>query len=238
MLFPAPPSSYDESYPNVALRTPDGQGVSGLFLENPDASLTLLLSHGNGEDIGRLKETLEEFRDLGFSVLAYDYPGYGLSQGSPSEQGCFQSAEASYRYLVDDLGISPDSIVLYGRSLGGGPSLELATKYSVGGIVLESTFVSAFRVLTRITFFPFDQFRNLDKIPEINCPSLIIHGERDEVIPFWHGQQLHDAAPEPKTFLPLSQASHNDVRSVGGQAYLDAIKAFASSLPASKKEKP
>lgn len=238
MMFPAPSSSYDDSYPTVTLRTADGLAVAGLFLENPSAELTLLFSHGNGEDIGWAKESLEELRDLGFSVFAYDYPGYGLSQGSPSEDRCYQSAEAAYRYLIDDLGIDPETIVLHGRSLGGGPSLELASKYPVGGVILESAFVSAFRVLTRISFFPFDQFRNLDKIPNINCPSLIIHGERDEVIPFWHGQQLHEAAPGPKTFVPLPQASHNDVRSAGGNTYLDAIKAFAASLSASKKKNP
>ena len=103
---------------------------------------------------------------------------------------------------------------------------------------MESTFVTAFRVLTRITFFPFDQFRNLDKISKINCPSLIIHGERDEVVPFWHGQRLHEAAPEPKTFLPLPEASHNDVRSVGGITYSNAIRSFADSLSTAKENAP
>ncbi len=238
MMFPAPAASYDESFPTVTLRTADGLAVSGLFLDNPSAELTLLFSHGNGEDIGWAKEFLDELRDLGFSVFAYDYPGYGLSQGSPSEDGCYQSAEAAYRYLVNDRGIDPSAIVLHGRSLGGGPSLDLASKYPVGGVILESAFVSAFRVITKIKFFPFDQFRNLDKITGINCPSLIIHGERDEVIPFWHGQRLHEAAPEPKVFLPFPEASHNDVRSIGGTTYFEAIRSFADSLSTSSKEVP
>ncbi|MFP6854629.1 MAG: alpha/beta hydrolase [Opitutales bacterium] len=238
MLFPAPASSYDDAYPTVTLKTADGLEVAGYYIENPLASLTLLFSHGNGEDIGRMQEYLEELRDLGFSVFAYDYPGYGLSQGTPTENGCYHAADAAYDYLVNERGVDPNAIVLYGRSLGGGPSMELASRHPVAGIILESAFVSAFRVLTRVTFFPFDQFRNLEKMSMIDCPSLIIHGERDEVIPFWHGRVLHEAAPNPKTFLPLPRASHNDVRSVGGQAYLDAIKAFGSSLPASKKEKP
>ncbi|MFP6900499.1 MAG: alpha/beta hydrolase [Opitutales bacterium] len=238
MMFPAPSSSYDESFPTVTLRTPDDLAVSGIFLENPSAELTLLFSHGNGEDIGWAKEFLEELRDLGFSVFAYDYPGYGLSEGSPSEDGCYQSAEAAYRYLIDDRGIDPATIVLHGRSLGSGPSLELASKYPVGGVILESPFVSAFRVLTRIPLFPFDQFNNLEKIQKISCPSLIIHGERDEVVAFWHGQRLHEVAPEPKVFLPLAEASHNDVYSVGGTTYLNAILSFANSLTTPKEEAP
>ena len=238
MMFPAPASSYDKSYPTVTLLTADGLAVAGLFLENPSARLTLLFSHGNGEDIGYANEFLEELRDMGFSVFAYDYPGYGLSEGSPTEAGCYHSAEAAYSYLVKDRGIDPSTILLHGRSLGAGPSLELASKHPVGGVIMESAFVTAFRVLTRITFFPFDQFRNLDKIPKINCPSLIIHGERDEVVPFWHGQRLHEAAPEPKTFLPLPEASHNDVRSVGDAAYFNAIRSFADSLTTAKENAP
>ena len=238
MMFPAPPASYDKTFPTVTLRTVDGLAVSGLFLDNPTAERTLLFSHGNGEDIGWAKEFLEELRDLGFSVFAYDYPGYGLSEGAPSEDGCYQAAEAAYRYLVDERGIDPSTLVLYGRSLGGGPSLELAVRQPVAGIILESSFVSAFRVMTRIQIFPFDRFRNLDKIPTINCPSLIIHGERDEVVPFWHGQRLHEAAAEPKTFLPLPNTSHNDVSLVGGAAYFEAIRSFADSLAPEKEESP
>ena len=226
MMFPSPAASYDESLPTVTLRTADGLAVSGLFLENSSASLTLLFSHGNGEDIGHAKEYLEELRDLGLSVFAYDYLGYGLSEGSPSEEGCYQSAEAAYAHLVNDRGIDPATIILHGRSLGGGLSLELASKYPVGGVILESAFVSAFRVITKIKFFPFDQFNNLEKIPNINCPSLIIHGEHDEVVAFWHGQRLHEAAPEPKTFLPLAAA------------YFEAIRTFADSLDSPERKTP
>ena len=238
MMFPAPSSSYDESYPTVTLRTTEGLAVSCHFLENPAAELTILFSHGNGEDIGWAKEFLEELSVLGFSVFAYDYPGYGLSEVSPTEQGCYQSAEAAYRYLIDERGIEPATIVLHGRSLGSGPSLELASKYPVGGVILESPFVSAFRVLTNIPLFPFDRFNNLEKIQRIKCPSLIIHGERDEVVAFWHGKRLHEVAPEPKTFLPFPEASHNDLHAVGGVTYLHAIQAFANSLISSKEQAP
>ncbi len=238
MIFPAPASSYDDSYPTVTLRTKDGLAVAGVFMENSEAQFTLLFSHGNGEDIGYAQEFLEELRNLGFNVFAYDYPGYGLSEGTPSEESCHEAILAAYHYLVEERNIDPVTIVAHGRSLGGAPSVELASKHPVGGVILESSFVSAFRVMTKVTFFPFDRFRNLEKIPKINCPSLIIHGERDEVVPFWHGQRLHQVAPEPKTFLPLPDASHNDVRSVGGTTYFNAIRSFADSLPASKEKSP
>jgi len=131
---------------------------------------------------------------------------------------------------VNKVGIPSESIVLHGRSLGSAPSCKLASEYKVGGLILESPFVSAFRVMTHVTLLPWDKFSNIDNAEKVSCSSLVIHGEMDEVVPFWHGQRIFDALPEPKTFHRIPKASHNDMAHMGGEAYWEAIKDFCQTI--------
>ena len=128
--------------------------------------------------------------------------------------------------------VPPSRIIIYGRSVGGGPSVDLARRKPVAGLVLESTFVSAFRVVTHISLYPFDKFPNLNKIKQVNCPLLIIHGTDDEVIPFWHGQELFAVAEQPKRFLQVEGARHNDVLWVAGEQYAEVLHEFVSLISA------
>ena len=114
---------------------------------------------------------LDEVADKGFEIIAYDYPGYGVSGGEPGEEGCYEAIEAVYRHMTGELSIDPSNVVLWGRSLGTGPSCHLAATSRVAGILLETPFLSAFRTLTEIPVLPWDRFRNLEKIPDIHCPS-------------------------------------------------------------------
>ena len=100
----------------------------------------------------------------------------------------------------------------------------------VGGLVLESPFLTAFRVLTRIPLFPFDRFRNVDKIGRVRCPVLVMHGEADEIVPLWHGRQLFERAPGPKMFLAVPGAHHNDFLWVAGARYVTALRDFEALL--------
>ena len=186
----------------------------------------ILYSHGNGEDLGHLMAFLEETSEKGFEIIAYDYPGYGLSEGKPSESGCYEAIDATYRHLIDELKIDPSRIILWGRSLGSGPSCYLASRSEVGGLILETPFLSAFRTVTEIPVLPWDRFRNMERLDDIHCPSLVIHGEMDEVVPFRHGKKLYRGLPEPKTFLEIGNASHNDFREIGGSKYESAIRDF------------
>jgi abhydrolase domain-containing protein 17 len=234
MIFLPPSASYSAArLPVVMVPTIDGASIATLYLPNPRASLTLLYSHGNAEDLGQLAPWLEEYRRAGFAVLAFDYRGYGASTGGPpSADGATRDMEAVHRHAVRTLGIPPSRIVLYGRSVGSGPATELAARLPVGGLVIESGFVSAFRVLTRVTLLPFDRFHNLRHIREVRSPVLVIHGQEDEVIPFSHGQRLFDAANEPKLALWIEGAHHNDVPLVGGERYWSAIRQFAARVDA------
>ncbi|MFS8924385.1 alpha/beta hydrolase [Synechococcus sp. B60.1] len=229
LIFLPRPASYQDGEAILKLTTADGLQISAVYLPNPAATYTLLYSHGNAEDLGDILPRLRKLQQGGFSVLAYDYRGYGTSEGIPSEAGAYKDIEAAYAYLRDQ-GIPPGRILLYGRSVGGGPSVYLAAQKPVGGLILESTFVTAFRVLTRIPLLPFDRFDNLSRIAQINCPLLILHGTQDRLIPFWHAEALYQAARDPKRLVPIEGADHNNLLQVAGERYLPILHQFVTEL--------
>ena len=228
LLFPIGPREY--SVPGLLELPVEGGKVAAIYLRNPDARLTLLHSHGNGEDLGSILPLLREYNRRGFSVLAYDYPGYGRSTGRASEAGAYAAIDACYRYLKTDQGLTPGAIVLYGRSLGSGPTLDLASRERVGGVILENAFVSAFRVMTRIRLLPWDKFGNERKIGRVDSPILVIQAEQDEVVGYWHGPRLFDAASEPKDFWSVAGAGHNDLLAVAGEEYWRRLQSFSDSV--------
>jgi fermentation-respiration switch protein FrsA (DUF1100 family) len=225
MIF-LPPPSYGEKEDLLLLPTAAGTTVAAYYLACPAASYTILLSHGNAEDLSTVRMELADYCRQGFSVLAYDYSGYGRSTGRPSEEAVYGDITAVYGFLVEKMGIRPERIILLGRSLGAGPSVELATKRPVGGLILESAFVSAFRVLTGLPLLPFDKFNNLAKIDKVSCPVLVIHGEKDSIVPFWHGERLFQKAKVPKMHYWVAGADHNDLRVVAGPGYWQALEGF------------
>jgi fermentation-respiration switch protein FrsA (DUF1100 family) len=228
-IFLPPAPSYSD-LPGLVIIPVDNHQLAVLHQPNPSADYTLLYSHGNAEDLGLIRPVLDVLFSAGVSIVSYDYSGYGLSTGRPSEQQSYRDITAVYRYMVEDLGIPSDRILVHGRSVGGGPSLYLATQAPSAGLILESTFTSAFRVLLPIPIFPFDKFPNRDRIGQITMPVLIIHGEADTTIPIHHGRSLYAAAPDPKRSLWIPNADHNDLVWVGGADYVDAVGSFAASL--------
>lgn len=233
MIFYPPRASYSaRTLPVTLVPTDDGVWVAVLHLPNPGSRFTLLYSHGNAEDLGQLAPLLRELHAAGFAVLAYDYRGYGASTGGPpTAGGAYRDVAAVYRYATGELGIPPSRIVLYGRSVGSGPAVDLAAREPVGGLVIESGFTSAFRVMTRVPLLPFDRFPNLRNVRRVHCPVLVMHGTGDEVIPFRHGRQLYAAAREPKRALWVRGAHHNDLAWVAGEAYWRALEEFRALLP-------
>jgi abhydrolase domain-containing protein 17 len=230
MIFLPPKSTYTARDLPVRLIGSDANRRTALlYLETPGSPYTLLFSHGNGEDLGHLRTYLEELQSYGFSVLAYDYQGYGLSSGGPpGERAAYRDIETVYEHATRELGIAPDRLLVHGRSVGTGPSLHLATTRPVGGVIIESGFTSAFRVMTRIPLLPFDKFHNLRRIRGLSVPVLVIHGTRDGVIPFYMGRSLFDAAPQPKQNLWVDGAGHNDLAWVAGPRYAHALRGFAA----------
>lgn len=230
LIFLPPASSYRlGDLPLAHVTTEDGAGLAVLHLPHPGARVTVIHSHGNAEDLGHLVRLLEMLRDsAGVSVLAYDYRGYGLSAGGPvTAVTATRDLEAVYRHATREMGIAPGRIVLHGRSVGTGPTLELAAREPVGGVIVESGFVSAFRVMTRVPLLPFDRFPNLRHVRRVEAPVLVIHGTEDEVIPFSHGRRLHEAARGTTRRLWVEGAGHNDLVQVAGGEYWAAVRDFA-----------
>ncbi|MCF7847399.1 MAG: alpha/beta hydrolase [Kiritimatiellales bacterium] len=226
MIFQPQSASYTDGDRILKLTASDGEKISAVFLENPQARYTILHSHGNAEDIGTAMPSMQDFQRLGFSVLIYDYRGYGTSEGKPSEKKSYRDIEAAYNWLVNEKKIKPNKIILHGRSVGAGPSTWLATRNEVGGVILESAFTSAFRVKTHWKILPIDKFNNLGNIKKVNCPVLVMHGTSDRIIPFWHGQKLYKAAPDPKQSLWVDGAGHNNFVMTAGTQYRSAIVKF------------
>ena len=234
MIFLPPAVGYEHA-PNqdktaVLLTTTDGDNIAARYLHNPDSRYTILFSHGNASDLGSIFPNLELLRDAGYSVFAYDYPGYGHSPGKPTEAGTYRAIEAAYTYLTTEQNISPEHIVAYGQSVGGGPSAFLAANKPLGGLILQSTFATVFQVVVPFRILPFEKFPTVKRIDRINCPLLLIHGTQDRTIPFSHSEELLAAAAEPKQLVPIVGADHNDILWVDGATYLESIQSFMSGL--------
>jgi abhydrolase domain-containing protein 17 len=231
LIFQPQPASYEIASDLLMIPVGGGDSVAARWLPNPSARFAVLYSHGNAEDIGDLDPFLRRLRDSGFSVLAYDYRGYGRSSArAPTERRAYQDHEAAYRYLTGPLGVAPGRVIIHGRSLGGGVARELAARCPAAGLVLESTFTSTFRVVAP-PLFPFDRFSTLRRLPRVRMPILVIHGSADRVVPMSHGRLLHAAAGAGARSLWVEGASHDDLPYVAGDGYFRALGDFARSLP-------
>jgi len=231
MLFPRPPVKYELGPDYLQLTAPDGVKLAARYWPNPAAKYTVLYLHGNYEELGSLGEYIPAFVQAGgYSVFAFDYRGYGRSEGSPSEANLYADTRLAYDYLRTKLGIPADRIVVFGYSLGGGPAVELALHQPVAGLVLQGAFVSAYRVMTRVPVFPWDKFENLAKAPRLTCPVMVIHGSTDDTVPFWHGLKIYAAVRTRKAHLFVVGGPHGGLADYTGPHYWEELKKFTDSL--------
>jgi len=230
LIFRPPHSSYNKLTNGVMLKTKDGHDLYGVYLENKSSQYTILYFHGNAEDLGQIMPLLDEYKNQGFSIFSYDYRGFGKSTGRPKEQKLYEDLDIIYNYLISDLNIEPKNIIIHGRSVGGGLATEIASRYNFGGLILESSFTSAFRVLTRIRIYPFDKYQNINKIKKIKSPVLFIHGLKDKVISSWHGKKLYKMANLPKYYYWVEDAGHNDLIWKDENKYWNTIINFAQDI--------
>ena len=187
----------------------------------------IIRCHGNAEDALSTLDMLELLAEGGYTVASVDYPGYGLSDGSPDEAGCYRNVHRLYDWLVETRGFKPEDIIVDGFSIGTGPATELAATCPCGGLILEAPFLSAPRVVTRVRLLPVDPFPNLKRIGDVKCRVLMIHGTGDRVIPYSQGQELFKLANEPKRFVSVEDGDHNTlVDDMGFDNYYELIKEF------------
>ncbi|XP_050375813.1 uncharacterized protein LOC126793359 isoform X2 [Argentina anserina] len=175
--FPLPHAD-DNSFDVLLIDNKRGSKIVAFYLSNPYARLTLLYSHGNAADLGQLYDLFVQLKvALRVNLIGYDYSGYGASTGKPSEENTYADIEAVYECLQTEYGVSQEDLILYGQSVGSGPTLHLASKLPrLRGVVLHSAILSGLRVVCHVKFtFCFDIYKNINKIQNVKCPVLVIH---------------------------------------------------------------
>ncbi len=176
---------------------------------------------------------LNNFYRHGYSIIIYDYSGYGLSEGKASEAQVYNDVAAVYTYLIKHEKLKPEQILSYGHSLGTAVATDLAFKNPVAGLILESPFTTAFRVKTAYPLLPFDKFSSINKI---DTPVFITHSKDDPIVPFWHGKELFDKARQPKKALWLNHDGHSKI--THNPSFWIQLDSFINSyLPIQKSEK-
>ncbi len=216
----------------------DGTRLHGWLLEVPHSPATVLLCHGNAGNIIHRLALLGALHRRGLSVGIFDYRGYGQSRGRPSERGLYLDAQAAYDDLVTMRRIDPKRLVLWGTSLGAAVAGDLATQRRVAGLILETPLPSV-RALVRAYYgwLPLHwllaaRYDLLRRLPQVHVPVLVIHGDRDRLIPLALGQRVYDAANPPKAFYLIPGADHNDTYVVGGEAYFQRVLQFVEAVRA------
>ena len=203
------PRDHGLDYQSLTLATLDGERLDAWFVPKAQARASVLILHGNAGNISHRLDSIAMFHRLGYSVLIFDYRGYGRSTGQLSEEGLYRDAQTAWDYLARQRGIPPQRIILFGESLGGGVATWLAA------LVLSSAFTSVPELAADLyPWLPAKwlvrlRYDSRAALAKINCPVLIAHSPDDEIVPFRHGQALFATAAEPKIFLPLA-GGHND----------------------------
>lgn len=227
LVFPRDPAKADISSAGlvaaeeIGVATADGERLVAWVVPPRADKPVLLYFHGNAGNLGQAGRT-DRFRRLtedGTGLLAVSYRGYGGSSGAPSEQGLLQDARAAYR--VAEARFGAGKLIGYGESLGTGVVLKLAAELPLQAVVLEAPYLSTLSVAQRIyPYLPLslmmkDQFRSDAVIGRFRAPLLVLHGERDQVIPFDQGRQLYELANAPKRFLRFPTGRHSDLPQYG-----------------------
>jgi len=164
-------------------------------------------------------------------VFAYEYPGYGSAEGKACESGCYEAADAAFRFVTNELKVKPYSVVLYGRSLGSGPTVDLAHRQNeVAGVVLQSPLSSAIRTkccgCCAVFCCCIDMFKSINKAPQVPSPVLIMHGTHDGVVPCANGEHLYKTFPNPVEPLWVTGAGHNDMNERAGREMVARLREF------------
>ena len=242
------PSLLGVSAEEVFFETADGLQLHGWWIEAqgsasspPSAEVSegtegppvLIWFHGNAGNLTYRGPHAQRLAEEGLAVFLFDYRGYGRSEGSPTEAGLYTDSEAAYEYLTTAREVAAARVVLFGRSLGSAPAARLSTRVAHAGTILVTPFPSAKSMARRmflglpLYWFARSEFPVGDWVEERTQPLMVIHGESDSVVPYGLGEQVFAAAAQPKEFVSLPGADHNDILLAGGSRYLDAVREFS-----------
>jgi len=228
-LLATPQTTHEE----VAIETVDGERLHAWWIPAAERPIGhVLFCHGNGGNIGDRVLHAALLHRAGLDVLLFDYRGYGGSTGRASEEGTYRDASAARAALLARREVDAGRVLYLGESLGGAVAIALAHEAPPAGVVLVSTFTSVRDMARR--HYPFvpaavvpDAYPSLRLVGDLRAPLLVLHGDRDELVPLMYGQELYDAAPEPKRMHILAGAGHNDLVERAGNEWAAAIAEFA-----------
>ena len=234
----AEPSDVGLSAEDVTFETEDGETLHAWWFRTEKESLGhVLLFHGNAGNIGDRVIHARLLTDVGLDVFSFDYRGYGRSTGSPDEGGSYRDARAARAALLAREGVDAQRIFYVGESLGGAVAVALAREAPPRGLALLSTFTSV-RDMGRV-HYPFipraavpDAYPSLERIRGLECPLLVMHGDRDHIVPVEQGKALFEAAPEPKTLRLFPGTGHNDLLALAGREWAEAIAGWVAEVVA------
>lgn len=235
MIF-IPSANWDEPLPDEAEEiefvSDDGTQLSGAWFPAEDSSAVLLHCHGNAGNISHRFDIARHWQDQGWSVLLFDYRGYGRSKGKPSEKGMIADARAA---IATARRLSGREVIAYGRSLGTVPAIVLASEGEARGLILDSPILNGPAIAKEVMPVPGigmlmqTRLDNSGRIGSITCPLLVLHGDSDDIVPYQHGVEIHRLAPQPKRLVTIPGGGHNDSRRRG--IAFDAFREFLATLP-------
>lgn len=238
IFFPDPtvdvtPKDAGLAFDDVYFTTGDGVRLNGWFVPYQGSRITLLWSHGNAGNISHRVENLKLLHQkVNINVFIFDYRGYGRSEGRVSEEGTYRDATAAFQYLRSRKDVDPKGIAFFGRSLGAAVAADLAVREDCLALILETPFVSI-REMAKVAFplLPIGpllrtRYDVVEKLGKVRAPLLVLHGDKDDVVPYGQGKKVFEAAHNPKEFYTIHGAHHNDTYIVGGEAYFKALKNF------------
>jgi fermentation-respiration switch protein FrsA (DUF1100 family) len=235
-----PPAALQLPVRRASIHTEDGVTL-GSWIIPAGADSTgywMLICHGNAGNLSEFgrPDHYAGLRALGLSLLAFDYRGYGESEGAPSEAGLYRDADAAYLYLRTELRVPPERIIVFGHSLGSTVAVDLASRVPAAGLIVEGALTSVIeRGAELYPYIPVrwigrSRFSSLDKISRVGIPKLFLHARADDVVPLAHGLRLFEAASAPKTFVEL-KGGHGDAFEIDSATYFSSIRHFMEALP-------
>lgn len=236
IAYPAPKSSYQiNGLKNLHfIKTKSDKKICTIFLKSNKSKNLIIYSHGNGEDIGEIYQRLKKINSLGFNVIAYDYYGYGLSEGKMSAKFVPEIADAVWDFAISK-NFDAENITIMGYSMGSAPSCYLAANKNPKALIISSGFASAFQTIFPKNPLPWNMLNNASFVKQTKCPILIFHGKKDRIVPYWNAKILYKASNEPKFFVSVKDAGHYSVIKILDEKYFDFVKEFATKASLESK---
>ena len=222
----------------LTIETADAERLRAWHLPQKDAIAQVVYFHGNGGNLSLWADVLVGLWRNGFEIVAVDYRGYGLSTGTPTEHGLYRDVDATVAFVQSKLRRQELPLIYWGRSLGTSMAAYAATRHSPDGVVLEAGFPNARAILAgnplmfALSYLATYRFATADWMARVTAPTLVIHGDRDRVIPYRLGQRLYEGLPGPKRFVTIPGGDHNEPVPLDATVYWREITQFARTLRA------